>query len=323
VSTYVFKINPEHCPENAFDRREADLWEAGEFKVPWPTTLEKHKLRLDEIRPGDECWIWLHVERRKEKNRRSPGLVGRAFIDHRAPAEDGLLSVRFSRVDFRKTAVLREEFKKHQERSNTVKDLLKFTTRRVAALNEDQVKDFESFVNWLDDEKLRQIRRLQGQDRSHQDPDQTEETEYALDRNHEVLIEHRTDIGPTEKQSLQKARRGQGIFRKNVKEIERACRVTGVDDVRHLRASHIKPWRDSSDFEKLDGSNGLLLSPHVDHLFDQGFISFGDTGELLISPDLAPDVLEGWGVSADTSCGEFRESQRVYLAYHRNQVFKL
>ena len=42
--------------------------------------------------------------------------------------------------------------------------------------------------------------------------------------------------------------------------------------VEHLVASHTKPWRDSTNEERLDGENGLLLTPTIDHLFDKGFI---------------------------------------------------
>jgi hypothetical protein len=34
----------------------------------------------------------------------------------------------------------------------------------------------------------------------------------------------------------------------------------------------------------LDGENGLLLAPNVDHLFGRGFIGFEDAGRLIISP---------------------------------------
>jgi putative restriction endonuclease len=79
-----------------------------------------------------------------------------------------------------------------------------------------------------------------------------------------------SDIAPTFKEQVVKARRGQGVFRSSVLLTETECRVTRVSDPKHLRASHIKPWRDATDSERLNGSNGLLLSPHIDHLFDQG-----------------------------------------------------
>jgi hypothetical protein len=56
------------------------------------------------------------------------------------------------------------------------------------------------------------------------------------------------------------ARRGQGLFKQRVRQVEVRCRITGVDRIEHLQASHCKPWRDSSDSERLDGENGLLCS---------------------------------------------------------------
>ena len=86
-------------------------------------------------------------------------------------------------------------------------------------------------------------------------------------------------IANTQKDQIILARRGQGVFRNNVQKLERRCRVTNVDRPEHLRASHCKPWRDcESGEERLDGENGLLLTPSIDHLFDRGFISFEDDG---------------------------------------------
>jgi hypothetical protein len=80
------------------------------------------------------------------------------------------------------------------------------------------------------------------------------------------------------------ARRGQGIFKERVMQIEKRCRITRVENPVHLRASDCKPWRDSNNKERLDGENGLLLTPSIDHLFDRGFISFEDSGILIVSP---------------------------------------
>lgn len=63
-----------------------------------------------------------------------------------------------------------------------------------------------------------------------------------------------------------------------------APRVTKVERLEHLVASHTKPWRDSTNEERLNGENGLLLTPAIDHLFDKGFISFEDKGALVVSP---------------------------------------
>lgn len=144
----------------------------------------------------------------------------------------------------------------------------------------------------------------------------------ASEEDVERELRNRTDLDETEKLQLVKSRRGQGIYRQNLEGFEQACRITGVANRRHLRASHIKPWRASTTFEKLDGNNGLLLSPHIDHLFDQGFISFADDGALLVSPQADLDTLIRWGVETEGNYASFRPEQMPYLAFHREFIFK-
>jgi putative restriction endonuclease len=130
------------------------------------------------------------------------------------------------------------------------------------------------------------------------------------------------DVSPTFREQLVKARRGQGVFRSSVLLAERACRVTGVFDPKHLRASHIKPWRDANNSERLSGSNGLLLSPHIDHLFDQGYISFSDDERLLVVSRIRGGLLDAWGIDAGAKIGTFNSEQRQFLEYHRINVFR-
>jgi HNH endonuclease len=127
----------------------------------------------------------------------------------------------------------------------------------------------------------------------------------------------RRDISETMKMRLVSSRVGQGIYRDSLMKIEQRCRVTRIADGRYLRASHIKPWCKSNDREKLDGYNGLLLSPHVDLLFDHGWISFSEDGKLLLSVKLAPNVLAAWGIPKDLNVGQFKPEQCKYLAWHR------
>jgi hypothetical protein len=137
-------------------------------------------------------------------------------------------------------------------------------------------------------------------------------------------VEQDTQIPVTEKRQVILARRGQGKFRERVSMIERACRITQVNRPEHLRASHCKPWRDcESNDERLDGENGLLLTPTVDHLFDRGFISFENNGDLLISPVVHQESLKRMGIPPDEkrNVGAFSEGQRRYLEYHRDLVF--
>src|SRR5258708_27525718 len=136
-------------------------------------------------------------------------------------------------------------------------------------------------------------------------------------------VEHDSAIPETERQAVIQARRGQGLFRQRVSVVERRCRITGVSNPEHLRASHCKPWRDSSNEERLDGENGLLLTPSIDHLFDRGFICFDGTGALLISPVAHAPSPQRMGVSTGEriNVGAFAEGQRRYLEWHREYVF--
>lgn len=135
-------------------------------------------------------------------------------------------------------------------------------------------------------------------------------------------IEARKLEGDLEKVQITKSRRGQGVFKANVRLVENHCRITGVKNIKHLRASHIKPWSLSNNEEKLDGNNGLLLSPHIDHLFDQGFISFTISGKLLISDELSRSVLEKWSIDPDHNVGAFTSKQGKYLDFHLEEVFQ-
>lgn len=144
----------------------------------------------------------------------------------------------------------------------------------------------------------------------------------AQEDNAQKAIQGRIDIGATQKEQLVLSRRGQGVFKANVRLNESRCRVTGISDQRFLIASHIKPWRLSDDQEKLDGCNGLLLSPHIDRLFDLGYISFEDNGTIKKSPDLPPDVWAAWGLSGNVNVGRFNDKQSAYLGFHRSNVFR-
>jgi hypothetical protein len=137
----------------------------------------------------------------------------------------------------------------------------------------------------------------------------------------ELVIEQRRDIGAVEKEQLIRARRGQGEYRKGLESVESSCRLTGVSDRRHVRASHIKPWCKSDDREKLDRNNGLLLSPHVDHLFDRGYISFTDHGDVMVSRHLHPGLLTAWGIELPAKASPFSAAQCAYLDFHRREVY--
>lgn len=141
---------------------------------------------------------------------------------------------------------------------------------------------------------------------------------------HEIeQVRSNTQMEATQREAIVLARRGHGLFKTRVGRIERACRVTKVDRIEHLRASHCKPWRDSNDEERLDGENGLLLTPSIDHLFDRGFISFDANGDVLVSPVAHSESLERMGVHVHgvVNVGGFSSGQAKFLEYHRENVY--
>ncbi|HRD28516.1 MAG TPA: HNH endonuclease signature motif containing protein, partial [Caulobacter sp.] len=106
--------------------------------------------------------------------------------------------------------------------------------------------------------------------------------------------------------------------------LEPRCRVTGVTNPWLLIASHIKPWRScATAAERLDGANGLMLTPDVDRLFDRGIIGFSDEGAVLVSPALVEADLAAMGLAglAARCVGPFTAAQAGYLDWHRRWVF--
>ena len=120
-------------------------------------------------------------------------------------------------------------------------------------------------------------------------------------------------------------RRKQDLFRRRLITVEKECRLTGIRDLRFVRASHIKPWSACTEgTERVDGNNGLLLTPTADHLFDRGWITFEENGRLALAKDLAKDVvgLIGLDLKDGRSCGGFNSTQQRYLDFHRTSVFE-
>lgn len=101
------------------------------------------------------------------------------------------------------------------------------------------------------------------------------------------VIASRTDIPPTTRDALVQARVGQGKFRNDVAKLwgkGEVCALTGIDAPELLIASHIRPWRESDDIQRLDPCNGLLLAAHVDKAFDRYLLSFvEDRGEFFVA----------------------------------------
>ena len=130
-------------------------------------------------------------------------------------------------------------------------------------------------------------------------------------------IEQRAAGRTTEMLALRQARRGQGKYRDDLLNLwGKACAVTDCDLESVLRASHALPWKDSTDEQRLDPNNGLLLVPTLDALFDSGLIGFSDKGTMLLSPLLEDRHSAIFGIPG-TLRRPLSASQKEYLKLHR------
>ena len=129
-------------------------------------------------------------------------------------------------------------------------------------------------------------------------------------------------LDKTEQEQIIVSRLGQGNFRRNVIRLWGSCSVTGLQSVTLLRASHIKPWKDSNNQERLNPFNGLLLIPDYDFLFDRGYISFKSNGSVLVSQRLSPFARKVFDVDDDLQLRNVFPENKDYLDFHRSEVFE-
>ena len=124
----------------------------------------------------------------------------------------------------------------------------------------------------------------------------------------------------TEAERLVVQRIGQDVFRSSLLDYwDGKCPLTGIDDSALLRASHIIPWKDcTSDAERLDVHNGLLLSVLWDAAFDRGLVTFNDGGEPVFSHVLGAAALAHLRWAAPLS---LNENHYVWLNWHRENLF--
>jgi putative restriction endonuclease len=129
-------------------------------------------------------------------------------------------------------------------------------------------------------------------------------------------------LAVTEQEQIVKSRLGQGNFRRNVIRLWGSCSVTGLQNVSLLKASHIKPWKNSNNEERLTPYNGLLLIPDYDFLFDRGYISFKNNGSVLVSERLSPFARRVFDVRDDLELRKVFPEGKEYLEFHRSVVFE-
>ncbi|MDA3833340.1 MAG: HNH endonuclease [Spirochaetales bacterium] len=109
--------------------------------------------------------------------------------------------------------------------------------------------------------------------------------------------------------STQKARRGQGFFRKMIlKQYQNRCCVTGLDLPELCIASHIIGWADRTD-TRMDPRNGLCLSATYDKAFDKHLITLDEDYRLVISKE----IREHYRNDHAQELFENREGQMIWM----------
>lgn len=136
-------------------------------------------------------------------------------------------------------------------------------------------------------------------------------------------IEKDNTINATEKDSIVKSRIGQGSFRKDLIEYWHGCAISHCPLTWMLIASHIKPWKDADNQERLDVYNGLLLLPNYDKLFDLGYISFNRNGRIMCSRLLDNFDKDVIGLTNDMNLVKLDNRHLPYLKYHNENCFLL
>ena len=89
-----------------------------------------------------------------------------------------------------------------------------------------------------------------------------------------------------------KLRIGQDFFRKTLlASYSSRCCITGLPYEQLLRASHIKPWSQSDNYnEKTNPKNGLLLNALHDLAFDKGLITLNKDFKVILSTKLCQGI---------------------------------
>lgn len=134
------------------------------------------------------------------------------------------------------------------------------------------------------------------------------------------IEESMSKLTATERKSIYKQRIGQGLFKELLLDKYHCkCALCDITTKDMLIASHIKPWSESNDSEKLDVNNGLLLCAHHDTLFDKNLISFDDTGDIMISSTLTPAEQDALNLRIIPLLAVDNE-MKPYLSNHRTKL---
>jgi len=84
-----------------------------------------------------------------------------------------------------------------------------------------------------------------------------------------------------------------------------------------LRASHIVPWAECDNAQRLDVHNGLLLSALWDAALETGLVSFADQATVLACPRLSAATRISLGIERAPRLPNLRDAHHANLPAHR------
>lgn len=137
-----------------------------------------------------------------------------------------------------------------------------------------------------------------------------------------TIVENYEESRTTERSATVAQRVGQNIFKRRlIQKYGARCQLTGIAIPELLRASHIKPWSDSNNNERLNPNNGLLLIGDVDILFDRGLITFDDDGNVLFAKKEIKNYFDQRNLPRRIN--NIPAEAKTYLSFHREKIFKI
>lgn len=149
-----------------------------------------------------------------------------------------------------------------------------------------------------------------------------EEKEKSVRRKEQIGINQDVaNFKGEEKKAFVKIRVNQSRLRSEILKEKNCCQICGLKKKELLIVSHIKPWSKSSETERVDPDNVMLLCPNHDSLFDKGYISFSENGNVLLSSNITEEELLLMNVDKNFRL-KASDNMHKYLDYHRQNIFK-
>ena len=141
------------------------------------------------------------------------------------------------------------------------------------------------------------------------------------------LTSEKVEINSGEKRKNNN-RIGQPKYKRDVHNYMPQCPFSKITDERLLIASHIKPHaaciKEGEYDQDVDKLNGLSLAPTYDRLFDEGYITFNEKGELICGTQLSLYTWEKLNINPNSRNRmiNYPEEREIYMDYHRKNVFQ-